>query len=127
MGEPMSDAEFRTFAQPSPNVEDMTPDQLAGVIDRMVPIPTTPEQQAELAAMLPPTGQPDAALNVVRSLRLPEELNRRLEEAAEAENIPTSVYIRRAIESALAGRVRSNLVSLDDVYRAISALPKAVA
>jgi hypothetical protein len=34
---------------------------------------------------------------------------------------------RRAIGSALAGRVKANLVSLDDVIRAVQAVPKAAA
>lgn len=122
----MSDAEFQAFLH-RPNVEDMTAGQISDMLDNLTPVATTPGQQAELLAMLPPAGVPDTALNVVRSLRLPEDLNRRLEEAAEAENVPTSVYVRRAIESALAGRVTSNLVSLDDVYRALGALPKAAA
>lgn len=125
--QPMNDAEFRAFTHPSSDPADMSAEEISALLDTMTPVPTTPEQQRELEAMLPPPGVPDAPLNVVRSLRLPEDLNRRLEEAAQAENIPASVFVRRAIESALAGRVRSNLVSLDDVYRALGSLPKAAA
>ena len=107
--------------------EDMPPEQVSRMLDRLTAVPSTPEDEAVLSAALPPPGIPDAPLNVVRSIRLPEDLNGRLEAAAEAENIPTSVFIRRAIESALAGRVRTNLVNLEDVYRALGALPKAVA
>jgi predicted DNA-binding protein len=122
----MSGAEFRG-AFTRPDVSDMTGDQLNELLDSLTPVSVTPEQEAELVAMLPPPGAPEMPLNVVRSLRLPEDLNRRLDEAADADGIPASVFIRRAIESALAGRVKSNLVSLDDVYRALSAVPKAAA
>jgi predicted DNA-binding protein len=105
----------------------MTPEQVNDLLDTLTPVPTTPAQETELLAMLPPLGEPEGPLNVVRSLRLPADLNRRLEAAATAQNVPTSVFIRHAIESVLAGRVRSNLVSLDDVYRALSAIPKAAA
>ncbi len=121
--DPMSEA--GRFARP--DVRDMTPEQLDDLLDSQTPLPATPAEEANLLAMLPPPGEPDAPLNVVRSLRLPEDLSRRLDDAAEAEGISASVFIRRAIESALAGRNRSNLVSLDDVYRALGSLPKAAA
>lgn len=127
LDKPMSDDEFRAAYTPQPDPENMSPDQTRDFLERLTPVPTTPEQDAQLLAMLPPAGDPSAPLTVVRSLRLPEELSRRVEEAAEAENIPTSAWIRRAIESALAGRIRSNLVSLDDVLRAIASVPKAAA
>jgi predicted DNA-binding protein len=97
------------------------------LLDQLSPVATTPGQEAELLATLPPPADPDATLNVVRSLRLPEDPNRRLEAAASAEGVATSVFIRRAIESAIAGRDRARLVSLDDVLRAIQSAPKAAA
>lgn len=127
--QPMSDAEFAEFraALSHPDPQDMGPEQISHLIDNLTVLPTTPQQQAELLALLPPPGVPEAPLNVVRSLRLPEDLNQRLEQAAEAEGVAVSVFIRHAIESALAGRDKSNLVSLDDVYRALGTLPKAAA
>jgi predicted DNA-binding protein len=122
----MSDAEFEAFLHPPTRVEDMTAEELGDFLERLEPVPTTPEQQAMLEASLPPA-DPDAPMNVVRSLRLPEELNRRLDEAAAAEHIPASTFIRRAIESALAGRIKENLVSVDDVIRAIRSVPPAAA
>lgn len=125
-GHPMN-AKFDDTRRPHPSVEDMTAEELRAMLDRLERAPVTPEQEASLLATLPPPGDATAPLNVVRSLRLPEDLNHRLETAAAAENVPASAFIRRAIESALAGRVKANLVSLDDVYRALGALPKAAA
>ena len=122
---PMNDAEFHDFSHGPSHVEDMTAEEISELLTNLQPIPTTPEQDVELLAMLPPAGEPDAPLNVVRSLRLPEDLNRRIDEAAAAEGLGASTFIRRAIESALAGRVASNLVNLDDVIRAIRAVPPA--
>lgn len=109
------------------DLHDMTAEQINGMLDELAPLSASPAQEADLLAMLPPPGDADAPLNVVRSLRLPADLNRRLEDAAGAAGVPTSVFIRRAIESALAGRVKANLVSLDDVIRAIQSVPKAAA
>jgi hypothetical protein len=110
-----------------PDLRDMTAEQVNDLIDRLTPIPITREQEADLLASLPAVSDPDAPMNVVRSLRLPEDLNRRLDEAAAAEGIPASTFIRHAIESALAGRIKANLVSLDDVIRAIRSVPPAAA
>jgi hypothetical protein len=124
---PLNDDDFRAgYLRPDIPVGDMSEDELAALLARLERVPATPEQQRELEASLP-SGDPDAPTSVVRSLRLPAELSRRLDAAAAAESVPASVFIRRAIESALAGRVRSNLVSLDDVYRALGSLPKAAA
>src|SRR5262245_53633059 len=110
--QPMSNPELRAaFARA--DLRDMPDEQVNDLIENLTPVPTTADQEADLLAALPPPGaEPSAPLNVVRSLRLPEDLNRRLEEAADAQDIPASVFIRRAIESAIAGRVKTNLVSL---------------
>lgn len=127
--QPMSDAEFAAYRADLTRGDprELSAEQINEAIDNLSAVPITPEQEAELLALLPPPGQPDAPLNVARSLRLPVDLNRRLEDAAESAGIPVSAFIRRAIESALAGRDRTNLVSLDDVYRALGSLPKAAA
>ena len=121
----MSDAEFAEFRADltRPDLRDLESERL----DDLAAVPATTRQQADLLAMLPPPGEPEAPLNVVRSLRLPVDLNQRMSRAAEAEGIGVSAFIRLAIESALAGRDRSNLVNLDDVHRALDALPKAAA
>jgi len=49
-------------------------------------------------ASLPAISDSDAPMNVVRSLRLPEELNGASNEAATAEGIRHSTFIRHAIE-----------------------------
>lgn len=122
---PMSDDEFREFTRPAQAVEDMSPEQVRDLLDNLQPVPTTVEQEAELAAMLPPPGDPDAPMTVVMSLRMPAELKQRVDAAAEAEGIPASTYIRRAVEAVLAGRAPGNLVNLDDVIRAVRSVPHA--
>jgi predicted DNA-binding protein len=64
-------------------------------------------------------------MNVVTSLRLPAELKKRLDAAAAADGVSPSTFIRRAVESALAGHDKKNLVNLDDVIRAIKSVPHA--
>lgn len=124
----MGDQPMSQAAPTRPDLRDMSAGQVDELLDTLTPQPVTPDQEAGLLAMLPPPGDPpEAPLNVVRSLRLPADLNRRLEEAADDQGVPTSVFIRRAIESALAGRVTTNLVSLEDVLRAIQSVPKAAA
>lgn len=104
---------------------DMDAGQVGEMIDNLVSEPvSSPEEEAALLASLPPA-EPEAPMNVVTSLRLPVELKQRLDAAAQAEGVTPSTYIRRAIESALAGRDKANLVNLDDVIRAIKSVPHA--
>jgi len=53
------------------------------------------------------------------------ELKQRIDEAATDLGVSSSTFIRRAVEAALAGRDRTNLVNLDDVIRAIQGVPHA--
>lgn len=105
---------------------DMTVDEASDMIDSLTPEPVaTPEEEAALLAMLPSQSEATAPMTVVSSLRLPAELKRRLDEAADAEGVSASTFIRQAIESALAGRDKAKLVNVDDVIRAIKAVPHA--
>lgn len=103
---------------------DMTAEQANQLIDDLTPVPTTPEREAALLAGLPPA-DPAAPIMVVSSLRLPLDLKRRIDKAAEAEGMSASVFIRTAIESALSGRDKTKLVNVDDVIRAIGSVPRA--
>jgi predicted DNA-binding protein len=104
---------------------EMNHEEARALVDHAVagPIPT-PEEQEDLLAQLPPT-DPDAPITVVTSLRLPYELKQRVDEAAEASGVSASSFIRQALERVLAGQDRTNLVSLDDVIRALRSLPHA--
>lgn len=120
----MSDEEFDRFMASRPDLRQMAPDELRRFLDELRPMPTTPEQEARLLAALPPA-DPDAPMVVVRSLRLPLELNQRLEDAAKADGVSASAFIRRAVESALAGHDPTNLVNIEDVIRAVRSVPPA--
>jgi hypothetical protein len=61
--------------------------------------PPTEEQEAALSAALPPTG---SEVMVVRSLRLPIEVDEAVAAAARAAGMPKTAWIRQAIEMALA-------------------------
>lgn len=72
---------------------DMKADGVSEFIDSLWPEEVTPEEQEELLAELPPA-DPDAPIAVVTSLRLPYGLKQRVEEAAEADGISASSFIR---------------------------------
>lgn len=115
MGEPVSDLRLL----------DMTPEQANDMINNLTFAPAaSAEEEAALLAELPPI-EPDAPLVVVTSLRLSGELKQRIDAAAQADVVSTSTWIRRAIESALAARDRRGLVNIDDVIRAVRAIPPA--
>jgi predicted DNA-binding protein len=104
---------------------DMSADQVNHLIDNLTHEPvSTPEEEAALLTELPPA-DPNAPLVVVTSLRLPLGLKRRVDAAARAEGMSASTFIRRAVESVLAGRDKTNLVNIDDVIRAIQSVPHA--
>jgi predicted DNA-binding protein len=110
-----------------PDLRDMSAEQVGEFLDNLTPVPVTEAEREQLLALLPPAPEPGTTLNVVRSLRLPEDLNHRLEDAAVAAGVPVSVFVRRAIESAIAGQESTNLISIDDAIRALRSLPKAAA
>ena len=104
---------------------DMSPEQINHMIDNLAPEPAlSREQEAELLARLP-SSPASTGPTVVSSLRLPLELKQRIDEAATEMGMSASTFIRRAVEAALAGRDRTNLVNLDDVIRAIQGVPHA--
>jgi predicted DNA-binding protein len=104
----------------------MSADEVGDMIDNLASEPvSTPEEEAALLATLPPPSDANAPMTVVTSLRLPLELKRRIDAAAEAEGMSASTFIRRAVESVLTGRDKTNLVNVDDVIRAIQSVPHA--
>jgi len=85
----------------------MTAEQVNDLVENLTPIPITREQEAERW----PRCQPSATRTAderSRSLRLPEELNRRLDEAATPRASRHQRSSEHAIESALAGRIKAN-------------------
>lgn len=77
-----------------------TPDEVGDFMDALVfDSPPTTDQAAALLASLPPAG---SAVMVVRSLRLPVEVDEAVATAARDAGIPKTTWIRQAIETALA-------------------------
>jgi predicted DNA-binding protein len=66
---------------------------------------------------LPPPGAP---VMVVRSLRLPVELDARVKAAAEQRGVPTSTLIREWIEQELAALDHDEPISRADALRALA-------
>jgi predicted DNA-binding protein len=82
--------------------------------------PMTPEEESELLATLPPTG---SVVMVVRSLRLPMEMDEAVSAAARAADVPKSTWIRQAIEMALAVQSEEDQpISRADALRALTLL-----
>lgn len=77
-----------------------SPEELAAFMGGLAfePAPTPPEEAALLHS-LPAAG---SAVMVVRSLRLPLELDEAVAAAAKAAEMPKTTWIRQAIEMALA-------------------------
>ena len=65
---------------------------------------------------------PDGAVMVVRSLRLPQDLDRRLKTAAEARGLPMSTLVREWIELELAALEDDQPISRADALRALAGL-----
>jgi predicted DNA-binding protein len=68
---------------------------------------------------VPPRG---ARVMVVRSLRLPFELDRRLKSAAKHRGVPTSTLVREWIELELTALEDDQPISCADALRALAAL-----
>jgi predicted DNA-binding protein len=68
---------------------------------------------------LPPRGAP---VMVVRSLRLPFELDQRLKAAAQRRGVPTSTLLREWIELELTGLEDDQPISRADALRALATL-----
>jgi predicted DNA-binding protein len=68
---------------------------------------------------LPPRG---ATVMIVRSLRLPFELDRRVKAAAERRGVPTSTLVREWIELELTALEDDQPISRADALRALASL-----
>ena len=69
---------------------------------------------------LPP--RPGDTIMVVRSLRLPVDLDKRLKVAAEARGVPMSTLVREWIELELTALEQDQPISRADALRALAAL-----
>jgi hypothetical protein len=99
-----------------------TPDDARELMDRLTfaPPPSTPEEEAALLAQLPPPG---SEVMVVRSLRLPLELDEAVAAAAQRADLPKSTWIRQAVEMALAVESDDDQpISRADALRALTLL-----
>lgn len=86
------------------------------------PAPAPHEEQALLDA-LPPAGSP---VMVVRSLRLPVDLDEAVAAAAKATAVPKTTWIRQAIEMALAVQAEDDQpISRAEALRALTLLRPA--
>jgi predicted DNA-binding protein len=98
-----------------------TPEAVAAFMDKLSfePAPT-PQEAAALLESLPPAG---SAVMVVRSLRLPLELDHAVAAAAKAAEIPKTTWIRQAIEMALAVQADDDQpISRAEALRALTLL-----
>ncbi|HYN97673.1 MAG TPA: hypothetical protein VES42_27865 [Pilimelia sp.] len=82
--------------------------------------PPTPQQEADLLAALPPEGSP---VMVVRSLRLPMDVDDAVAAAAQADGVTKTAWIRQAIEMALSLQAADDQpISRTDALRALTLL-----
>ena len=101
-----------------------TPEDLTAFMDALTfePAPAT-QDEAALLDSLPPAG---SAVMVVRSLRLPLELDQAVAAAAKAAEIPKTAWIRQAIEMALAVQAEDDQpISRAEALRALTLLRPA--
>ncbi|MDY7090613.1 MAG: hypothetical protein SYR96_36670 [Actinomycetota bacterium] len=101
-----------------------TPEQLAAFMAGLTfePPPPARDEQALLDS-LPPTG---SSVMVVRSLRLPIELDQAVASAAQAAEVPKTAWIRQAIEMALAVQADDDQpISRAEALRALTLLRPA--
>ena len=101
-----------------------TPQEVAAFMDGLTfePPPSAQEEGA-LIDSLPPAG---SDVMVVRSLRLPLELDQAVAAAAKAAEIPKTTWIRQAIEMALAVQAEDDQpISRAEALRALTLLRPA--
>jgi predicted DNA-binding protein len=85
--------------------------------------PPSPEQEAKLLASLPPAG---SEVMVVRSLRLPLEVDEAVAAAAKDAGVAKTAWIRQAIEMALALQDKEDQpISRAEALRALTLLRPA--
>jgi hypothetical protein len=101
-----------------------TPDEVTAFMNDLTfgPAPT-PDQEAALLASLPPAG---SEVMVVRSLRLPLDVDQAVAAAAQAAGVPKTAWIRQAIEVALALQAEEDQpISRAEALRALTLLRPA--
>jgi hypothetical protein len=98
-----------------------TPDDLAAFMDGLTFEPaSTPQDEAALLDSLPPAG---STVMIVRSLRLPLEIDQAVAAAAKSADIPKTTWIRQAIEMALAVQADDDQpISRAEALRALTLL-----
>ncbi len=98
-----------------------TPEQTEALMNNLAFEPPTDRQhEAALLAELP---APGSEVMVVRSLRLPLDLDEAVTAAATAAEVPKSTWIRQAIEMALAMQAdQDQPISRADALRALTLL-----
>ena len=98
-----------------------TPAEVAAFMDHLAfEPPAAADEEAALLDSLPPAG---SDVMVVRSLRLPLELDHAVAAAAKAAEIPKTSWIRQAIEMALAVQAEDDQpISRAEALRALTLL-----
>jgi predicted DNA-binding protein len=98
-----------------------TPEDVAPFMDALAfEPPPTAEDEAALIDALPPAG---SGIMVVRSLRLPIDLDQAVAAAAAAAEMPKTTWIRQAIEMALAVQAEDDQpISRAEALRALTLL-----
>jgi predicted DNA-binding protein len=97
-----------------------TPSEVAAFMDGLTFEPSPAEEEDALLESLPPTG---SDVMVVRSLRLPLELDQAVVAAAKAADIAKTTWIRQAIEMALAVQAEDDQpISRAEALRALTLL-----
>lgn len=97
-----------------------TPEEVRELLDNLTFEPqASHDEEAALLATLPPPG---AEVMVVRSLRLPMEVDEAVVAASRAAGVPKSTWIRQAIETALAMQEDDQPISRADALRALTLL-----
>jgi predicted DNA-binding protein len=100
-----------------------TPDELGPFMGGLAFETPRPEDEAALLDALPPTG---SDVMVVRSVRLPVELDQAVVAAAKAAEVPKTAWIRQAIEMALAVQADDDQpISRAEALRALTLLRPA--
>ena len=105
------------------------PDEVAAFMDGLsfeaasLARPDRDTDEKALLESLPPVG---SGVMVVRSLRLPAELDQRVAAAAKAADVPKTAWIRQAIEMALAVQADDDQpISRAEALRALTLLRPA--
>ncbi|WIM93638.1 hypothetical protein ACTOB_005623 [Actinoplanes oblitus] len=101
-----------------------TPEELDGFMTGLAFEPAAgPREEQALLDSLPPAGSP---VMVVRSLRLPVDLDQSVAAAAKAADLPKTTWIRQAIEMALAVQAEDDQpISRAEALRALTLLRPA--